>query len=462
MPSVKTLREKYTPKLAENHFNHVKEIVGDNALYILSDETTDRLGRCVFVILFRVFAKTFETPKLVVASVNFLQKADATTCAQVITQCINMYGIQYHNIMGLISDSARYMTKCVTSLQVLFGEHVEHIQCWAHKLSIVGNVVSSGLSEVNCAVVNVKSAFLNTRKRKHQYLKYLEEETSQTAKLFPMPVVTRWNSWFESVFYLAEYFLHIVEFFRGAEYQEVSNAGIKYLTALSDKDAKVILAQCTFIKCQTPGLVKTLKKLEGGNYPTAHTLYNDVECILNDLDCISKGVFSSDFESATSKLSTREDAHVRHECQKTAALAMNKLQGLLNSDPSAATFKALKLFNPKDIILNQSENIIPLLKTIPELKEFDKTDLFKGYQALKEIVQDTSKTENHLDIVKILIALSVNYHHFALAALQAVWRPTNNVDSERLLSHYNLVVTDRRNGLKEANVEILTMLSFED
>ncbi|KAJ8871906.1 hypothetical protein PR048_028246 [Dryococelus australis] len=78
LPCVRTLREKYIPKLSESHFNKVKDLVGENELFILCEETTDILTQ-----------QTTGVPEVVVASVSFLDKADATSCAQAVTVSTN-------------------------------------------------------------------------------------------------------------------------------------------------------------------------------------------------------------------------------------------------------------------------------------------------------------------------------------------------------------------------------------
>jgi hypothetical protein len=46
------------------------------------------------------------------------------------------------------------------------------------------------------------------------------------------------------------------------------------------------------------------------------------------------------------------------------------------------------------------------------------------------------------------------------AAIQSLHSPINSVDAERYFSIYNIVVTDRRQRLKEENIETTTMLAF--
>lgn len=466
LPCVKTLREKYVPKLAEERENSLKDLVKNRKIFIFCDETTDTKGRCVFVVLFKIYLDSMEIPILKVASVNFLENADATTCSQVLSDSINKYGVQFCDIEGLVTDSARYMTKCVSTLQVLFGEHVMHVQCWAHKLALVGNVMCSELSEVNEAVVKVKTAFLNTRKRRHHYLKYLSDNTSKPANLFPMPVATRWNSWFRSVFYLSEYLMDIIAFFKQEDMKANNNSGILYLTSLSSRNAEVILAQCGFVQAHASNLVEILVKLEGSKYPTAHLLYGYLGDLIKGFDCTSQSIFSVEFEDklSSSSLTTADKASVKQKCQKASALCMDKLQGLINSDPSVKIFKALnKIFSPKHILLNNTKDILQSFKDIPGLQKLDDTLLFCGYESLKAATQDAVTAKNEeCDVQKILVAVGTEHKQFAAAALNAIWVPTNNVDSERLLSHYNQVVTDRRLNLKEENVERFTMLSFDD
>ncbi|KAJ8896311.1 hypothetical protein PR048_001655 [Dryococelus australis] len=69
LPSVRTLREKLIPKLYESHFNKVKDM--------------ERNG---FAIIFKFLTQqTTGVPEVMVASVSYLDKADATSYAQAIT-----------------------------------------------------------------------------------------------------------------------------------------------------------------------------------------------------------------------------------------------------------------------------------------------------------------------------------------------------------------------------------------
>ncbi|KAJ8868171.1 hypothetical protein PR048_031980, partial [Dryococelus australis] len=96
------------------------------------------------------------------------------------------------------------------------------------------------LPELNNVMSKIYNLFKNTRKRRHLYATFVEEKHRQECPLFLLSFVARWNSWFNNVFYVANYIQDIVE-----EHPK--------------------------------GLVDLVKKLEGSNYPTANTLYKDLQ-----------------------------------------------------------------------------------------------------------------------------------------------------------------------------------------
>ncbi|CAJ0909875.1 13215_t:CDS:2, partial [Entrophospora sp. SA101] len=60
----------------------------------------------------------------------------------------------------------------------------------------------------------IKSAFVHSGRRKQRWLQHLTEanNSDRDSKLPPLPVKTRWNSWFNFVFWLDANFLHLVSF----------------------------------------------------------------------------------------------------------------------------------------------------------------------------------------------------------------------------------------------------------
>lgn len=173
----------------------MKEALNQKRVCILCDETTDRKGQCVFIVLVKVLECGDSTvQKLFVGGVKVLQNANASECSQAIVSVIQKLNISWENIVSITSDSARYMSKCINTVRVLVSEELIHTQCWAHKVNLVANLWAAELTKLNECVSHTKHLFVNTRKRKHAYLTFLQAkhpDTPEKVKLFPMPVITR-------------------------------------------------------------------------------------------------------------------------------------------------------------------------------------------------------------------------------------------------------------------------------
>lgn len=174
IPSANNIRRKIIPKLGDKKRSEIKANIKDKDIILMTDETTDKGGRCVYNILCKTLEPGASQSIHLLASV-VLDSADSASCAKAVIDTLAQYEVNYDNVIAFVSDAARYMTKCYTVLSGLI-EHLIHIQCWAHKVHLVGVIWQESLEELNRVIVKVKSAFLNTRKRKTQYAKHLGDK----------------------------------------------------------------------------------------------------------------------------------------------------------------------------------------------------------------------------------------------------------------------------------------------
>ncbi|KAJ8876150.1 hypothetical protein PR048_024059 [Dryococelus australis] len=128
LPGASTLRNNYVPACGEEMKLRVKAALKDKPV----DSLTPTAEQEVYF-----------------ANCLFLDTADGTTCSQAIIDCIKEYGVAYNNILGLVSDSTRYMGKCFQELQNIVGDHLLHFQCSAHKLKLVGGIFLMYISSLN-------------------------------------------------------------------------------------------------------------------------------------------------------------------------------------------------------------------------------------------------------------------------------------------------------------------------
>lgn len=467
LPQANTCRKNYIPVVRAEHEEKVKAAVREKKVVIHCDETTNRKGEAVFIILFRVLPAETLSSNLYVASVSILQNADSQECCQAINSVIMKYEIQYNNIVGISSDSARYMTKCVRTLKGLISDDLVHVQCWAHKLDIISKFVPRYLTHLNECVSMTKKAFQNTRKRKHRYLKFLEEkyryaDCRKAVKLFPMPVMTRWGSWIDSALYIQEYLTDLVEYFRGVE---DTNEAVKYFQDLRNSEQKAVFFEATFVKEHCVSVSELITLLEGSQYPTAHKLIPKLDSLLAEFDLVRKLLLGQQTTVGLNQLSGERKAKEESKIKGLAEKWHTKLDKMMKEDPSGKTFQAIsKLFYLPNVLCAEiNVTLIDSVKNIPLLSSIPQNTFLQGYGVFQRQVKECVGVAKNDDcVVSVLEGLVEDHREFAVQCLQAVWFPTSNVDSERGFSAYTKILTDCRTNLRVDNIETMLGLYFGD
>lgn len=465
IPCVKTLREKYLPQLNVEREETIKQKVKGKQLAVCVDETTDKCGRCVFVIILKIIDAT-ECGEVVVGDVHILETADARCCSRAILDTLKKYDISFDNVLALVSDSARYMVKCFDTLTNLMADHVVVVQCWAHKLNLVLNELGKYVPELQNATSKVKSAFLNTRKRKHLFRQFLDEKPEgKNITLFPMPVLTRWSSWYESVAYIADNIDVITEFMKSEDISSISNVGVQYFANASKEETLVVKVQATFIKETAKDIVDLIKLLEGATYPCSHILSGKLRKVEQVLQLAESGNFGK--ETRLALASCEKDvtkAKVKRTVSTAASHASLKLLSLRSSDPAGKLFDQLSVFDPAEMLAaSVSQDVVKKLKNISLFSKCDENKLLHGYKELQFQVKQKCGEQSvvPVDLTSILMSLTINHPEFAKCALKCVWIPCANADCERFFSKYSSVLSDQRHRLNAENVAILSEMYFE-
>lgn len=459
IPTARVLRETYLPKIGEASCEQVKRAVENQKVVLLADETTDKMGRCIFIIFVRILTTSASGERLFVGGVKELDCANGTECSRAILSVLANNDIKYENVVAVVSDSARYMAKCVNTLQVVLSENLVHVQCWAHKLNLVASLWSLNLSELNTFVSNVKHAFLNSRKRKHRYKSFLEEkypENEKNVKLFPSPVLTRWNSWFHSVEYVAEYEDDLIEFLTSAD----SGISTEYFSNLSNCERAIIQCSAEFLVEHGTPLIKHIVELEGSSYTLSHKLYPLLWDLENSFLLVSRGVFGDQTCAALSKLPTAVKKGQMSENLKSVGLkCATKLQNLKDNDSAKQFFTTVSnLYSVRNVANNQvDDKLFAAAKTLPVVTTVTRKEFLEGYlafqtQTAKALEESSSPS---VDVCQILQGLKNDHTNFVSQALSILWIPASNVDCERGFSSYGHIFSDLRTSLKTSNIEIM-------
>lgn len=461
LPLADCLRQYYIPVVGEKKRQEIQADLKDSDIFLLCDETTDKNERCVFNVIIRPSTITDDANTHLAASV-VLDAANSADCATAVLDTLQKYSIDCQRVIGIVTDSAEYMTKCVETVKE-FLDDVQHVHCWAHKAGNIGSVFEDELDELNTTVVKVKNAFLNTRKS--NYVQFLNEKYQGSdldmISLFPSPVCRRWNSWFESVTYLSNHIEDVVEFFKSLD----DNTGVKCFNTVSAATIQTIKVQAVYVSDICPPLMDLITFLEGSSYPTIHALAGKLSDLEVKLGLLTEGVFSERTVSECQMLPSEAKASVQAKLKAAAKSALEKLQLLRSQDPAKEVVESVgALFDPRNAPRKKSApELTALQMKVPFIKDVQTQHFLEGHAAFLGVIREQLKGEDcvAVDVQSILNELKLSHREYACAALRAIWMPCSNAFSERSFSKCSLVVTDRRRSLMAANAESLTMVTFE-
>ena len=124
----------------------------------------------------------------------FINKADATHVVQALLATMTKAGIKNDNIVAYVSDNAPYIKASFTTLKVIWPNAI-HITCFAHIMSLVGDVARIQLSDLDTFVGSVKMVFSKSVERRTRFKEVMTDGGVENPTLPPWPCHTRWNTW---------------------------------------------------------------------------------------------------------------------------------------------------------------------------------------------------------------------------------------------------------------------------
>jgi len=198
-------------------------------------------------------------------------------------------------------------------------------------------------------VSTVKAIFSKAPGRRARYLNQLRQQKATKISLPPVPVITRWNTWFEAALYHAEH-LDVYVIFVDAEIEHGSTQQLRKLSTLlhNEQQLNELRAELEFLAVHCQRLITVLKSLEERQFKTVD-IYNCMADLLSWL-C------NPGFPYATSG------------CEDAMTNAAEKLSEYLEGtkQPAIQLFRAVRVFDPKQLPLlshtfSEYENVIASL-----------------------------------------------------------------------------------------------------
>ena len=215
LPESDCLRARYVPKLFEQHLSALKTLLSSSEMpiFITADETTDIRDKSVLNVLASIKGEAY------LIGVEQMQACNHSTMSQAILKCLGDVGITFNQVFGIVTDNAAYCKKAVRDVLSVVLPNSMQILCLAHIVNLAADVFQKHKHFYHTAtlITMIKSSLYKKPGRKARFLSFLADTIAPAdVKLLPVPVSTRWNSWFGAAFYHSHR-VHVYEGFYKAE-----------------------------------------------------------------------------------------------------------------------------------------------------------------------------------------------------------------------------------------------------
>ena len=302
----------------------------------------------------------------------------------------------------------------------------------------------------------IKSSLFKKPGRKSRFLKFLGEFISSAdVKLPPVPVSTRWNSWFAAVMYHATR----VQLYEGF-YKAESSKGMaveRIIELVTHKELyPEICLQLHFIKENCQRIMSVLTSLEAKETPLACTVYNLLEDLRAYLKTSSmKTSFGTETDRLLAKLPVQEKRKKIKSFQEVFSLSLRKLESHLDIHPAYSYYKAARLFDPRQLPIITHD-----IGDYCAIKAFENPSPVLLEEFLIYCQSPIDSLPNPLVLSGFWDSMQDRFLNLSSIARDAMWMPVSSVDVETSFSQYKHLLNDRREVLTEENTKRLLMLYY--
>jgi hypothetical protein len=134
------------------------------------------------------------------------------------------------------------MLKAFTILSPLMPQMI-HNPCLAHIYNLVGEALidHENFKLLDTFIYSIKTLFVYSSARKRRWITYLNINAVLNPTLPPLPVKTRWNSFFKFIFWCQPLFNHLINFFKEEENLNSDSKAIKKLIVIIENEEFCLL-----------------------------------------------------------------------------------------------------------------------------------------------------------------------------------------------------------------------------
>ena len=271
-PKASTLRSIYFPRIYEAKLSEVKlSLQRVDSFSVVVDEQCDVSQDLVLHILAVPQSDSGELRAIILSS-EYLEVTNATTVAQAVIRVLHEWSLDLNKVSAFVTDNAAYCSKAFkSSLQNMLPNAFHHT-CNAHILALVADEWRSAFEQVDNLCGKIKRMFSQSVARKRRYITHLRDSECTDISLPPVPIVTRWTSWYKTVAYHSAHFRFYKEFFQKEKDHHYSKL---VETILNILDAPHLQEELSLIETHCSKIQAVLTSFEESSV-TIHKVYDKV------------------------------------------------------------------------------------------------------------------------------------------------------------------------------------------
>lgn len=203
-PDPSTLRKSYVPQTYQAVLQQIRDEVGDHAIHLSVDETTDSASRIIAnAIVTPLLPDGYGIPRL--QNIEQLIEANAETICDFINASLNLLwlnGIQHDKVLLYATDAALYMVLSGTQLR---DQHnymkLAQVTCLCHALHRTAEAVRREYKMADKIIGTTKKVFKKSPVRTQMF----RDIAGTNVPFPPEPILTRWGTWITASTYYAEH-----------------------------------------------------------------------------------------------------------------------------------------------------------------------------------------------------------------------------------------------------------------
>ena len=185
----------------DQKMNYICQELGDNNIWLSTDECTAEDGRCVANVIIEILKGEECGKSFLVNSVDMNGKVNNSTICTIIDDTIKILwhgNFDREKFLFLVTDGAPYMKLAGQNLEVFYPKMI-HITCMAHLINRIADCIRMNHKLTDKFISEVKKIFTKCRSRTEIFKTFASE-----LPIPPKPVITRWATWLNAAFYYAK------------------------------------------------------------------------------------------------------------------------------------------------------------------------------------------------------------------------------------------------------------------